>query len=424
MQTSLTQIIGIGAAGLSIAVAADKEDRFTELLEAGIVFIDKSDLTNIDSQSLNYYINSNSSALGFLSSIREDGIFKEVFDSEIVKKIRSYGENILPLNLIAQFLRLLAEKVKKEIESYPKSKFIIGTEVKFIKINQDGCYESFDENNNLLATSTNLVIATGAYCKDKKHLNLDASENFILKNLESCRWFVADDMMRCESTTDFEKILKDKVPDKFILVGGSFSAFAIAHQIKNLNPPLSEKSIYILHRREIQLYFDSEYEAKECNYTFDDANDKIDPQNGAVNRFCGLRGDAKNLYLSIKNGEENQVILINGISEKPEDIEKKIGEINCDNTIIIVAIGYESRRIKIIDFSGQEVNFGCSQKGIVKVDEYGRILNDSHTAIQGLFGIGIGYPRKLDEHEERCDRIGVNIFQGMDAPEILRKILD
>ena len=118
------------------------------------------------------------------------------------------------------------------------------------------------------------------------------------------------------------------------------------------------------------------------------------------------------------------MILINGISEKPEDIEKKIGEINCDNTIIIVAIGYESRRIKIIDFSGQEVNFGCSQKGIVKVDEYGRILNDSHTAIQGLFGIGIGYPRKLDEHEERCDRIGVNIFQGMDAPEILRKILD
>ena len=112
MQTSLTQIIGIGAAGLSIAVAADKEDRFTELLEAGIVFIDKSDLTNIDSQSLNYYINSNSSALGFLSSIREDGIFKEVFDSEIVKKIRSYGENFLPLNLIAQFLWLLAEKVK------------------------------------------------------------------------------------------------------------------------------------------------------------------------------------------------------------------------------------------------------------------------------------------------------------------------
>lgn len=418
MQTSLTQIIGIGAAGLSIAVAADKENRFTELLEAGIVFIDKSDLTNIDSQSLNYYINSNSSALGFLSSVKEDGIFKEVFDSEIVQKIRAYGENILPLNLIAQFLRLLSEQVKKTIESYPKSKFIIGKEVKFIKINQDGYYESFDENNNLLATSINLVIATGAYCKDKKYLNLDASENFILKNLESCRWFVADDIMRCESTADFEKILKGKIPDKFILVGGSFSAFAIAHQIKNFNLSLSEKNIYILHRREIQLYFESKSEANECNYIFDKTNDKIDPQNGAVNRFCGLRGDAKNLYLCIKNGQEKQVILINGTSEKPEEIEQKIGEINCDNTIIIVAIGYESRIIQILDSSGQEINLGRSQKGIVQVDKCGRILNDSDTAIPGLFGIGIGYPRKLDEHEERCDRIGVNIFLNISGASI------
>ena len=83
-------------------------------------------------------------------------------------------------------------------------------------------------------------------------------------------------------------------------------------------PQLEEGSIKILYRDNIKIFFKTGADAVKANY-FDFDIERHKAKDGYVYSFTGLRGDAKNLYLRIKNGLEKRVQLVKAVSPREQN---------------------------------------------------------------------------------------------------------
>ena len=92
------------------------------------------------------------------------------------------------------------------------------------------------------------------------------------------------------------------------VVGSSHSAFsALGLVLESAGMSLRPGQLVLVHR-ELRLYFASVTEARACGYA--PGASEIDEDSGEVNRFCGLRGEARELCLALQNGEEDRVTML------------------------------------------------------------------------------------------------------------------
>jgi hypothetical protein len=114
----------------------------------------------------------------------------------------------------------------------------------------------------------------------------------------------SDDVCTLAGVEILKSKLEKKEKKKIVIVGGSHSAFSAAWICLNkLTVFNSEFQIYIIHRTAIKVFYATKKEADKDKYHDYDAPNKC----GQIHPFGGLRGDAKDLYRSIRTGQETKI---------------------------------------------------------------------------------------------------------------------
>lgn len=105
----------------------------------------------------------------------------------------------------------------------------------------------------------------------------------------------------------FERAEKDRQCDCICKCFGYFRYDDWGVTRENLQLPIIEEAgIKILYRDNIKVFFKTGQDAINANY-HDFDKERHRTKDGFVYSFTGLRGDAKNLYLMVKNGLEKRI---------------------------------------------------------------------------------------------------------------------
>lgn len=183
-----------------------------------------------------------------------------------------------------------------------------------------------------------------------------------------------------------------------------------------------------------KVFFNSRQEVQQAGYAFDE-ND-VCARTGRVNRFLGIRGDAKELFLRSQNGEENRIHLhpytytftfSNYIPLSEErDYFLKVA------STIVEATGYRPNPLYIYDYSGYIGHWIAGASDSTDIDGQARIRHYTgagrNDLIPGAYAIGLGRTRLSTEtfggepNAQGKSIDGVNIYHGPVGETIVKHI--
>lgn len=413
-----TQVIGGGPAGLGLAVAADRLGKLDDWLRSGVLFVDKGPAKHLGSGNLRGIdIRSNSPASDFLEAINKEGIFAEVINSEIGRIIQSHRDDILSLLLVAQFLEALGERFQRVLEDYPQSRLITNAAIVGANYERDGGRNRFETvtQDGRSFFSENLVLATGGRWK-----------KFIpeprLKGLPPPILLDSDLILRCQHTQDIIRSL-EKSPHSLAIVGSSHGAWSSAHVLgENIFPARSFTRISILARKPVKVFYESREAANADGYHYDEGD--ICPKTGRVNRYGGIRGDARDLYRSVIESNGKHPITIVDASERNAS---EVREILDTAPVIISGVGPEANAVPIYE-NDECIGPQLRTNRQVYVDKNCRVFDTKNRPIDGAYALGLAHGVTPDESlggESNFSGTidGVNGYQGCIGERVLKQIL-
>jgi len=153
-------------------------------------------------------------------------------------------------------------------------------------------------------------------------------------------------------------------------------------------PEFCAGDIKILYRDRFRVFFKTAKEAQAAGYFEFDMEERKDlKEESYVYAFTGLRGDAKQLYLQVKNGDEQRVSFVK--AETPEQQRPFVEEAD----LVIWACGYQTNAIKIFDVNQKELEL--SQKipnTQFDVDGKNRVMLADGNVLNKVFACGVGFP--------------------------------
>ena len=249
----------------------------------------------------------------------------------------------------------------------------------------NGTYEVNIANKNESITARQIIIATGGI-----PINiLDENEAFagiipLQKYREKIEY--ADHILKCGINNNLKtKLLKKS---KVVILGGSHSAFSVAHFLLNSSDSYLFKSndIKIWCRAKPKIYFNSKEDAFQCGYT-DFSNTDFCTVTNKLYRLAGLRMDGRDLYmkmLGLGNAKKETRVCLNLFEGKIKEIERDLN----DATLIIVAYGYKLNIPLFINKFGEQINF----KGNYTkhwVNNNCELLDENGCIISNVFATGL-----------------------------------
>jgi hypothetical protein len=258
------------------------------------------------------------------------------------------------------------------------------------------------EGNKTAATqeiyARNVVLSTGGR-QDRP--------NFTNQN-HSAKVMVSDHACTAAGAAELkERLLAAGVngrPGRVIIVGGSHSAFSAAwiclHKVHQPSLQLSSSlpetpnrqtalsgsystcnvgalcfgsgSIVMTHRTPIKVFYGTKRDADADNYTDIGHVNRV---TGQIHPFGGLRGDAKELFRSIKSNRESRVRLLS-LSRAGGGVNQTlVNRLYDEAAVIIWACGYSTNQPYINDIDGTQLPIRYF-RGQVEVDEKAFIMSD------------------------------------------------
>ena len=192
-------------------------------------------------------------------------------------------------------------------------------------------------------------------------------------------------------------------------------------------PPMSTASITVLHRSPFRLFYASKREAEDDGQK----SWKFVNRRGQINPFGGLRGDAKELFAQIRDGDEPRVRLV---MVRPGGSQAIVEKAYDRAAVIIWACGYEANSTELLDAQGEKIEL-CRSRGQVDVDSKGRMMrlagtgdNGEGAFLENVFAVGLGFglPASSDEDGTsasagRAD--GVSIYLKHSASLVIAAVL-
>lgn len=380
------QIVGFGPAALGLFVAADRQNRLTSLLDGGVVVHERMTALS-EWQSLDYHIEANSPARDFVSGIRPDGCFAACLESPNVRQWRGEGTSPPPLKDVSAFLRSIASRVVALQEKHPRLKLQWGSSVQ--SVHWDGETFLARSGDAPPVRSQHLVLACGA-----RPSHVGAHRPGDKEPVPSVN---ADELLRGRASEAVEQALSR---GPIAVVGASHSAFsAVCFLLQRHGNRIPVGGIQVAHGgRPIALWWPSPQSAVGLC-----ASDLIDPHTGEVNKFSGLRGAARRMYLAMREGSERRAELVH----EPREA-----------SLIVGATGYTANPPPITVANGHGIRLD-EYRGVVCKDGFTGALMSDGRPIEGMFGLGIGFADRRGETFE----VGVNYFHGPSADKVLHRIL-
>lgn len=393
------QIVGFGPAALGLFIAADRQNRLDELLRGGVV-IHEGVASIGEWHSLNYLIDANSPARDFVNGVRPDGYFAACLDASDVRQWREDGNTAPPLGQVWGFLRSVASRVADLQNSHPTLRLHWSSRVNLV--HWDGQTFLAQSASGVAVRSPQLLLACGA----AQNTIEDTADSFA----GSVAKVNADAVLRGSASIEIDEALERSGP--IVIVGSSHSAFSVVcFLLQRYSQRIAVHGIHVRCSRPVALWWPSPEAATHLS-----SSDLIDAQTGEVNKFNGLRGAARRMYLSIRDGAERRVLLVR---ESDSDALRGHSSDRLESVALLVnATGYRANPPSITVASGHGIRLDESHGFICKDSTTGELTSGGRP-IAGLFGMGIGFA----DRQQGTFEVGVNFFHGRSAERVLQRIL-
>ena len=143
----------------------------------------------------------------------------------------------------------------------------------------------------------------------------------------------------------------------------------------------------MLLRRPPRVFYGSREEAEADGMIVSERD--ICPATLRVNRLGGLRGDGRDLWrrLTARPGSEPMNCVV--MAPLDEWAESPVRSLLDDATLIVPAFGYRAATVPVYDVDGTRIRLRADL-GRPAVGRDARVLTESGSAIDNLFGIGLG----------------------------------
>jgi hypothetical protein len=357
------QLIGTGTAGLCFIIALinkvkqapeHSKLKYQALLDS-LIAIEGSHQSGgvLDS----YQINANTDADEIVSCLLDETPF-----SALRNHYLQQPETRQPLIPLPKVGELILRPIANIVTSLLGDRLRLDTKVNRIEISK-GEFESYDNNDQLIARSKKMVLCCGG---------LEALLNELLPWQQ--KTIMTGSLLRMKTADTLPH-----QPGSILIVGSSHSGFSTAWRFLN-DPELSSyakgRDIIILQRTPLIKLRCTQAFAQQNQLPFD-ANEDVCPANGLVYRNAGLRKDAKALYLQIKKGTETKVRL------EPMAALSDVSHLLDAAALVVQCTGFRANLPKI------SLN-GITQN-ITRRSKLGELSDiETDKAIPNLFGLGLG----------------------------------
>lgn len=400
------QVIGFGPGGLGIPVAADRLGLLDRLMSRGLALVDKRPAWRWD--GLSYGINSNSEAHDFLAFIRADGFFGPLLDTPEGRAVRAYGKQRIPLTLVASFLRLAAERFLDHLAEHNRSAVICGRSVATLEIERDGLFLSRDADGLPIARSSHAVLALGAEEQMRPDL-----EPLVAPARRAGRLIASESLLRGLTEDRIGAALAAGAP--IAVIGSSHSAFSVVDYLLQSYPErLRDGQVVVVTKHRPKIYFTSAGEAEA--QLVDLSAQTLDQPTGEINKFDGLRGDARQVYCDIAAGTERRARLMRLEDAGTPAVIEAAG-------LVVQAVGYGPRRLPVVDADGGPVDLAYGPSNIA-IDDDCTVLRTDGRPVPRLYAVGLGHAMadRSPDGTQRGYKVGVNFFHGSAGARIVEQL--
>ena len=388
-QNTHVQVVGMGASALSLLVAADNAGKLSCLLDAGIMFVEKSASLQEIAEGMRYPITSNSYGRDFIGSIGMGGCFQPALASHPCQLLSRHRSTFFPLIEGREFILELA----RIAENLPGTSIQLDRKVQRIEVTPDGIH-TIDTKGQLIGRSKFAVIAAGGVEKAADRYYIAGKQPRVFKS----------GALLADNCQPLKSLLPADQTAELVVIGGAHSGFSV---ICSLMPLIEGKRIKVtlVHRDQIYFFAHSpeEYHARLGRHP---SPEMVCGETGFINRFKGLRGECAEIALRILNSGHESVRLLEAADTQQTEQAIKTAD------FIVTAVGYNLPDIHIDDQINDEV-FSLRN---ARVNGTRQLAGPSRN-YPNIFGIGLGFSC----NEQR--RTGFNIYVRQDAPPIIGQII-
>ncbi len=398
-----TAIVGGGSAATGVLVAAEARKPGTVQGFAntkGIAWI--ADTIGAG-RIADYRINGNSDPGDFVEGTPQTGVFGRLWTrGSRAQLLHDASGSVRLAGDVAPFLAERASVAKEVVGSASASDVYEGE--KATRVNLKRKKRTVTTESGRKVKAKRVVLATGGKEKELPDFKERFGEQYKLSS---------------EIITESDTALEDitgalRAGKKVAFVAASHSTYAaIAKILGELGGNIEQGQIVVISKKEPLLYFKNGEEAQQVGYEYTSEN--VCPKTGKVNRFGGLRNDAKDAAL------DPRIEFVKVDQSVTPDHEAFTGA-----AYVVSGIGYETNLVTIYNKKGKKIDIQSSD-GQVEVDHKGRVLDTNGKRIKRVYGTGLGYgprpTRDLGGEPAFSGRLdGVNVQDTISGKIIAKQI--
>lgn len=379
-------IIGGGPAGTGLLLKSIKDGESNKFLDKKIALIEKSSKLMIGNLT-QYKVNSDTISDVFLECL--EGNTRHFIELKKLKSevdfIAAFNGRSIPLEKLNAFYEKLGAMLKESLIERKKCDFYMNSLVYKVEKNDVGAYDVFIEGNRSPITTRKIIIATGGIPCNIIDSNLEFAKRISLNEFKN-KIIHSDEILRFGVSDSLKSRLVEN--SKVVILGGSHSAFSIAHFLLNISDTLSFRTgdIKIWCNEVPKIYFNSREEAEENSY-FDFTDDDFCPITKKLYRLAGLRMDGRDLYMKMQGigfSEKETRVVLNLFNEQLEQLNSDLRNAE----LIILAFGYKFNVFPIYDFNKKRIKL-LGEQTDHWVNDKCELLDENGDIVANVFASGM-----------------------------------
>lgn len=388
-------IVGAGPGGLAPLVAAAHVGKLQELLDAGVVIVERGD--KVGSGELGRYaISSDSATEAFLDAVMrtEEPKLAALRSHPTVTAMSQYIGHSIPLELAATYLNLLGETLCGLVEASAEGLVLRKHTALSSHLSANGIWSTRVrcETTGWVRTirTSAVVLATGAE-QPESRLRSEKIAGVSLLPTYADKVFQSGTLLTKGGLEKLLERLSSEKNPRVVVVGGSTSAGAVTRVLLNECPSvaLGADAVTLMHRKPLRIFYNSAEEALAEGYT-DFGPKDICQLSGRVYRLAGFRLETRELMMramGIAGRPPEPRLKLHHLGEESDAQTRRLLD---ESHVIVAALGYRPRGLNVAMEDGTPIPLkSCCDAMRPMVGNDCHVLTEEDMPIPGLYGIGL-----------------------------------
>ena len=379
---------GGGPATLGALVCAAQDEVLDDLLDVGVLVLEAARLGPGSLGS--YQVRANSLGAVFLECLERlpAEAFSTVRGSPAALRLHHWQDDHPPLELVGSLLAELGSVFEGIVNAHPACDVVLGATVERLDlIANGGVAVTWRGQTTAGAFATTrrvgrVVIAMGGERRSDA-CDLELCAGLSIRPYRDKVWHTSALLDRRAGLPE-EVVARVRAGGSVVVVGGSHSAWSAAWLLAEV-----AGEVTVLHRRPVRLFYMTGEDATADGYTYHPVAD-VCPLTGRVNRYAGLRGDARELArgalgLTAPCGAVRALQLFPGTTGLRDEVAALLDGADA----VLVGNGYRAVLPLLVSSTGEPVEAAVSETGTI-VDERARLIGRDGRPIPDVFAYGLG----------------------------------